>query len=79
MHDEKAQCLLGAAPLAVFDLHLAAYALAMPASGRFSLGPPWFLHQQRQGALLLAPGFKVLPYGTRTRDSRDEIDLVLQP
>ena len=68
MHDAKAQCLLGATPRAVFDLHLAAYALAVPASGRSSLGPPWLLQPQRQGALLLAPGCKVLPYGTRTRD-----------
>jgi hypothetical protein len=43
MHDDKAQGLLGNAPIAVFDLHRAPHALAMPAPGRLVLGPPRLL------------------------------------
>jgi hypothetical protein len=64
MHDDKAQDLLRDAPIAVFDLHLATHALAMPAPGRFMLGPPRFLYEQGQGGLLLPPGFECLTNGT---------------
>jgi hypothetical protein len=68
MHHDKAQCLLGDPPLAVFHLDSSQYAVPMPASGCFRLGPPWLLHQQRQDGLLLSPGFEVLPYGTGVWD-----------
>jgi hypothetical protein len=64
MHDDKAQGLLGDAPIAVFNLHLAEHALAMPAPGRLILSPPRFLHQQGQSGLLPPPGFECLTDGT---------------
>ena len=78
MHHDKAQCLLDHPPLAVLHLDPAQHAVPMPASGRFRLGPPWLLHQQRQGGVLLSPGFEVLPYGTGPWDSRYQPDPVLQ-
>jgi hypothetical protein len=78
MHHHKAQLLLGDAPIAVFDLHLAAHTAAMPAPGRLVLRPPGFLPQQGQGGLRAPPGFEFLPDSTRARDKRDEIDLMLE-
>jgi hypothetical protein len=78
MHHHKAQLLLGDAPIAVFDLHLAAHTVAMPAPGRLVLRPPGFLPQQGQGGLRAPPGFEFLPDSTRARDKRDEIDLMLE-
>src|SRR5215470_15391730 len=77
MHHHKAQFLLCDAPIAVFDLHLSAYTVAMPAAWFFGLRPARFLHQERQDRLLLSPDFQVLPHGTGARDEGDEIDLVL--
>ena len=68
MHDDKTQCLLGDAPITVFDLHLTEYALAMPAPGDLVAGPPGLLEQEGEGRLLLPPGFECLADGTGARD-----------
>ena len=43
MDDDKAQALLGNAPITVLHLHLAQHALAMPAARHFVLRPPGLL------------------------------------
>ena len=50
---------------AVFDLHLAEHAVAMPAPGRFVFRPPGLLDEQGQRRLLLSPGFECRADGTR--------------
>ena len=68
MHHHEAQCLLGDAPIAVFDLHLSAHTLAMPAPWRLGLRPPGFLEQEGEGGLLPPPGFECRTDGTGARD-----------
>ncbi len=41
--------------------------MAAPAAWRLGLRASGFFHQQRQGGVLLAPGFQFLPYGTGPR------------
>jgi len=77
MYHHTAQLLLCDAPIAVFDLHLSAHTLAMPAAGCFGLRPARCLHQKRQARLLLAPDCQLLPHGTGARHERDAIDLGL--
>jgi hypothetical protein len=64
--------------LTILHLHLADDAVPRPASGRFRLGPPRFLHQERQGGLVLSPGFEVLAHGTGARDSGHSANPLLQ-
>jgi hypothetical protein len=64
MYDDKAQGRLSDTSIAVLNLHLAAYALAMPAPGCLGLSPAGLLHRQGQGGLLAPPGFKFLPDST---------------
>jgi hypothetical protein len=66
MHHHKTERLRGDPSSAVLDLHLADDTLPMPVSGCFCLRPPWFLHQQGQGGLLLPPRFEFLAHGTST-------------
>jgi hypothetical protein len=68
MHHDKAQGFLSNTAIAVFDLRLSEHALAMPAPGALSLGPPGLLDHQGQRGLLLSPGFQFLPDGTGARD-----------
>jgi hypothetical protein len=68
MHDHEAQFLLGNAPIAVFDLHLSAHTLTMPAPWRLGLRPPGFLEQEGEGGLLPPPGLECLTDGTGARD-----------
>lgn len=77
-HDDKAHLCLHDPLSTLLHLHRPHDALPMPASGRFRLGPPRFLSQQRQGELLLAPRFEGLPYGTGAWDECDQGDLVRQ-
>src|SRR5262245_59513353 len=78
MHDDKTQCLLCDAPITVFDLHLTAYTLAMPAPGDLVASPPRLLEQEWEGRLVLPPAFECLADGTGARDERDEVDLMLE-
>jgi hypothetical protein len=59
MHHHKAQFLLGDAPIAVFDLHLSAHPLAMPAAWFFGLRPAGFLHQERLSGVLASGAVRV--------------------
>jgi hypothetical protein len=68
MPHHAAQLLLGDAPRAIFDLHVSPDAVPMPAAGRFHLRPPRFLHQQRQGGLLLPPRCECLAHSTAAWD-----------
>jgi hypothetical protein len=78
MHHDKAHLFLHDPLITLLHLHLPHDALPMPTAGRFRPGPPRFLDEQRQGELLLSPGFECLPYGTGARDECDQVDLVLQ-
>jgi hypothetical protein len=77
LHHHNAPCLLGDAPSAVCDLHLAAHTVAMPAAWFFGLRPTGLLHQERPDRRLLSPYFPCLPHGTGARDERDESELGL--
>lgn len=77
-HDDNAQGLLCDAPMTVFDLHLTAYAVAMPAPGRRVPGPPRLLQPAGEGRWLPPPGCAGLADGTGARDSRDAIDRRLE-
>lgn len=78
MHHDKAQLLLGDPALTGLDLHRLEHTWPMPAARRCGFGPPGLLDEERQGGLLLAPGFEGLPDGTRAWDSRHEPNLRLQ-
>src|SRR5262249_40033829 len=78
MHHHKAERFERYSSVAVFNLHLPAHALSMPAARRFILGPPGFLHHKGQRALLPPPGFERWAEGTGARDERDEGDLLLE-
>ena len=68
MHHHKAHSSGADPPSLILHLHLPDDALPMPASGRFSLRAPRFLHQQGQGGLLLPPRFQFLAHGTGAWD-----------
>jgi hypothetical protein len=78
MHHHKAECDGGDSRITLLHLHLPDDALPMPASGRFRLGPPRFLHQQRQGGLLLPPRFEVLAHSAGAWDEGYETNTLLQ-
>src|SRR5262245_40286875 len=77
MHHDKAQGHLRHLSLIVLYVHRAAHALAMPAARRCVLRPSRLLDSQGQRGLLLSPGFKFLPDGTRAWHQGDKTDLVL--
>jgi hypothetical protein len=67
MHDDKAHVLLGDSSLTVLDRNTAQHAVPMPPAWFFVFGPSGLLHEAGQGRMLAAPGFEVLPHGTRAR------------
>jgi hypothetical protein len=79
MPHHKAPVLLGAAPIAVFDLHLSAHTLAMPAAWFCGLRPAGFLPPARQDRRLRAPYCQGLPHGTGARGAGGLRGVCLRP
>jgi hypothetical protein len=78
MHHEKTPFLLRHPPIAVLDLHRPEDALPMPLAARFVLGPPRLFHEERQGGLLLSPGFQLLAHRTGAWHEGDQAQRLFQ-
>jgi hypothetical protein len=64
VHYHKVQDFLGHPPITILYGDQPSDALPPPTAWRLVLGATRFLHQQRQGGLLLSPPFQFLPHGT---------------